>query len=121
MIVKLSYIILFVLLLSVTLNAFYINGFTEKIYTISKASDASDIKGFSHEFQKMMRIYEENEMFVSLTVSHEDLTDIKQLLAEIEGAIAADDKNAVIIAKSRLESALLHLGQLSMLNIESVF
>jgi hypothetical protein len=62
-----------------------------------------------------------NEIFVSLTVSHEDLTNIEEMLSEIDGAITAKDKDAVIIAKSRFESAVLHLGQLSALNIESIF
>ena len=56
-----------------------------------------------------------------MSVSHEDLTSIEEILSEIEGALKAKDKNAVIIAKSRFESAVLHLGQLSALNIESIF
>ena len=104
-----------------TLNAIYINNFTDKIYSISKSADANNAEIFSREFEKIMKIYEKNEIFISLTVSHEDLTDIKLLLAEIEGAISAADKKAIIIAKSRLESAVLHLGQLSALNIESIF
>ena len=121
MVVKLSYVILFTLLLSVTLNALYLSRFTEKLYTISNETEVGDIEDFKETFEKIKKTYNNNEIFVSLSVSHEDLTSIKEALAEIDGAIKANDKNAVIIAKSRFESAVLHLGQLSALNIESIF
>ena len=121
MIVKLSYLILFLLLLSVILNSIYIGNFTERIYSLSRAETVEDIDAFKGTFQKIKDIYNNNEIFVSLTVSHEDLTNIEEMLSEIEGAITAKDKDAVIIAKSRFESAVLHLGQLSALNIESIF
>ena len=44
-----------------------------------------------------------------------------EILSEIDGALIARDKDAVIIAKSRFENALLHLEQLSAFNIESIF
>jgi phage-related tail protein len=121
MVVKLSYIILFTLLISVILNAVYISRFTDKIYTISSEAEVDDLETFEKTFEKIKKIYNNNEIFVSLSVSHEDLTSIQEILAEIEGAMSANDKNAVIIAKSRFESAVLHLGQLSALNIESIF
>ncbi len=121
MIVKLSYIVLFVLLLSVILNAVYISRFTEKLYSILNEESGEDIEAFAVKFQKIKKIYSENEIFISLTVSHEDLTSIEEILSEIDGAITAKDKSALIIAKSRFESAVLHLGQLSALNIESLF
>ena len=121
MIVKFSYLILLVLLISVTVNALYIINFTEELYSLSRAANTEDIESFNEEFKKIKKTYKKNEIFVSLTVSHDDLTDIEEVLSEIEGAIDASDKNAVIIAKSRFESAVLHLGQLSALNIESIF
>lgn len=121
MIVKVSYAILCILLLAVILNAVYISRFTEKLYWISSSESAEDINAFELKFNEIKRIYSDNEIFISLSVSHEDLTNIEEILSEIDGALKAKDKNAVIIAKSRFESAVLHLGQLSALNIESIF
>ena len=121
MIVKLSYLILFVLLAAVILNSVYIGRFTEELYSTSIESTGDDINSLRIKFGKIKEIYSKNEIFVSLTVSHEDLTDIESILAEIDGALNAEDKEAVIIAKSRFENAVLHLGQLSALNIESIF
>ena len=121
MIVKLSYIIFFVLFIAVLLNALYISRFTEKLYSISVEESAEELESYTEKFAEIKRIYTKNEVFISLSVSHEDLTSIEEILSEIEGALKAIDKNAVIIAKSRFENAVLHLGQLSALNIESIF
>jgi len=121
MAVKLSYIILFTLLIAVIINAVYISRFTDKLYSISAAEGEDDITILGEKFKKIDELYRKNEIFISLSVSHEDLTSIEETLSEIKGALRAGDKDAVIIAKSRFESAVLHLGQLSVLNIESVF
>ncbi|MBQ7333291.1 MAG: DUF4363 family protein [Clostridia bacterium] len=121
MIVKLSYIMLFVLLFAVIFNAIYISRFTDKLYKLSTEDNGDDILSLASKFQKINEIYKKNEIFISLSVSHEDLTSIEEILSEIDGALSAGDKDAVIIAKSRFENAVLHLGQLSALNIESIF
>lgn len=121
MIVKISYGILALLLVAVTLNAVYINSFTDEIYTLSVEEKGDSIESIEKTFEKIEKIYEKNEIFISLSVSHEDLTDIEEILAEIDGALKASDRGAVIIAKSRFENAVLHLGQLSALNLQSIF
>ncbi len=121
MIVKISYIVLIALLIAVILNSVYVTRFADTLYSISSKESGDDIESYKSAFERIENIYDKNEIFVSLTVSHEDLTSIKDSLAEISGALLANDKNSVIIAKSRLESALLHLGQLSAFNIESIF
>ena len=121
MLVKISYLVLLVLLLTVILNSIYISSFTKNLYKISTEDDGDDIESLGRKFKKIEDAYGKNEIFISLTVSHEDLTAIEEILAEIEGALKAGDKDAVIIAKSRFENALLHLGQLSAFNMESIF
>ena len=61
------------------------------------------------------------EAFASLTVSHEDLTNIEDLFVEVISYSKIGDKEGLFIAKSRLDNALLHLGRLIRLNIDSVF
>ena len=121
MIVKFSYILFCVLLITVILNAVYISNFAEKLYSLSSEECENSIEALELKFKKIKKIYKENEIFISLSVSHEDLTSIEEILAEIDGALLTSDINAVIIAKSRFESAVLHLGQLSAINIDSIF
>lgn len=121
MVVKLSYFMLFALLFAVIFNAIYISRFTERLYEISTEESSDSIEALKEKFEKIEKIYEKNEIFISLSVSHEDLTCIEEILAEINGALLTGDKDAVIIAKSRFERALLHLGQLSAFNMESIF
>ena len=121
MITKLSYGILIVITLGVILNSVYVTNLSEKLYAISTNGDDAEIEEIKTKFDDIEKIYRKNEIFISLTVSHEDLTTIKDVLAEINGAILADDKESLIIAKSRFESAIQHLGRLSEFNIESIF
>ena len=50
MIVKLSYFMLFVLLVSVILNAVYICRFTDTLYAISKEDSGESIEALSQTF-----------------------------------------------------------------------
>ncbi len=61
------------------------------------------------------------EKWISLTVSHEDLTNIEGSFAEWIGAAEADDKETAEEMKSRLEDAFRHLGRLAKCNGDSIF
>ena len=121
MVVKLSYLILFILLVAVLLNASFIKKLTDDIYLSLSKINTENITLFETEFSEAEKLYRKNATFISLTVSHEDLTDIENAIYEIKGALKAGDLNTALIAKSRLENALMHLGQLSGLNIKSIF
>jgi hypothetical protein len=119
MIVKFSYFILFALLFAVIINSVYIDKVMNDIYDISERS-GEGAEELNESFDKINRIYEKNEIFISLTVSHEDLTELELILAEINGALAVGDADEARIAKSRFENAVLHLARLSGVNIESI-
>jgi hypothetical protein len=53
-------------------------------------------------------------------VSHSDLSEIEGAFAELIGAAEAKDEESVIIAKSRLTNALMHLRRLSIIGIEGI-
>ncbi len=120
MAVKASYIILIILIFAVVGNIFFINKTVEEIYEISSEGTDDTVESLKIKFDKIQELYDKKELFISLSVSHDDLTDIETSLSEINGAIKAEDFKAAIIAKSRFENALLHLGRLSSLNIESI-
>ena len=49
------------------------------------------------------------------------MTNIEEELNEILGAIEAEDRETLIIAKSRLMGSLSHLRRLSGINADSIF
>ena len=115
-------IIIFIgIFIAVSVNSYVIAREARELYDDSIASNAESIESLFSSFTDIQKRYRRWELFISLTVSHEDLTSIESDLAEILGACEADDLESAIIAKSRLENSLLHLARLSGLNIESLF
>lgn len=114
-------ITLAVLVILISLNSMLITKAVDEMYTISVSGDDTTLKALEAKYERIDEIFSSKELFISLSVSHEDLSDIKMLIYELKGALTASDLDAAIIAKSRLDDALLHLGRLSSLNIESIF
>jgi len=73
------------------------------------------------DYESLYQSFMKKQRFISLTVSHDDLTEIENDLAEILGAIEANDEESLIIAKSRLIMTLTHLRRLSGVNLDSIF
>ena len=88
-----------------------IDGYIEEI----EATD-TDAEVFSLLYDNFLK----DEKFISLTVSHEDLRDIEKSFSEIIAAARMNDTVEVQKAKSRLIDALLHLGRLCGINIDSI-
>lgn len=121
MAIKASCIVLLILLIAVGLNSIFIHKTVGEMYDISIEAGENGIDVIAEKFERISEIYKKNEVVISLTVSHEDLRDLEEILAEINGAIIAKDEQSAKIAKSRFENALQHLIRLSSLNIESIF
>ena len=62
----------------------------------------------------------EKELFISLTVNHEDLTNIEEGFAEMIGCLSVGDTAGAQITKSRLIDSLEHLGRLSGFNFDAI-
>lgn len=115
-------ILIFIFLFAaIVLNSVFINNTVHEIYSISAESTCDDIEDIKKLYGEIFEIYRKKELFISLSVSHDDLTDIDVFFSEMKGAIIANDLESALIAKSCLENALHHLGQLSSFNIESIF
>ena len=71
-------------------------------------------------YEQLYESFMKKQKFISLTVSHDDLTEIENDLAEIIGACEANDEDTLIIAKSRLIMTLTHLRRLSGVNLDSI-
>ena len=70
--------------------------------------------------EEMKRRFDKKERFISLTVSHDDLTNIEECYSELVGYLKVDMKDEAEATKSRLIDALSHLRRLSGINIDSI-
>ena len=118
-------LIISVVTLSVTVAAVILNtiALNRTIGELSETVEAFDVSGKDdelEEFKKIYASYKSAERFISITVSHDDLTNIENDLNEILGCIEVGDDDGAKIAKSRLEGSFKHLRRLSSLNLESI-
>lgn len=118
--IKLSILILAVLTISVYANSLYIGHLTESIAKRVDAADTDDIENVSDTFEEIYNEFKKAERYISITVSHDDLTNIEESFSEIIGAADAGNLIGVKTTKSRLKDALMHLGRLSGINIDSI-
>ena len=64
--------------------------------------------------------FKNKEKYISITVNHEDLTNIEQSFSEIIGYLAVGDTDGATVIKHRLTDSLEHLRRLSAVNLESI-
>jgi predicted xylose isomerase-like sugar epimerase len=118
----LAAVILILVLLSSALNTHFLLRSIDKIENsveaLSFEASASESKS---EAEALFESYKKAEGFLSLTVSHNDLTDIESFFSEMIGYLSVSDKDGAKMAKSRLIDALAHLRRLSGVNISSIF
>jgi len=108
-------ITLIAVLLFVTVNtavlSSMINGLTE---------EASSMKLELDDVEALYKKFLGARTYLSITVNHEDIESVEEEFAELLGALPANDVESAAIAKSRLVSALTHLGRLSGFNLDSI-
>lgn len=64
--------------------------------------------------------FKAKEIYISLTVSHEDISNVKDCFCEMIGSLKAGDIDSANIAKYRLKSLIEHLRRLSGANIDAI-
>lgn len=114
-------IIFSALLATVIGNSVFIGHTASRLKEDISSIDYTSKATLKSEFERIYADYKKHERFISLTVSHDDLTNIEESFADIIGAIEAGDESLMMTAKSRLEDALSHLRRLSGINPESIF
>lgn len=68
----------------------------------------------------LLENFRQKEAFMSLTVSHDDLTTIGECMVEMQVYLSQEDYENAEVAKNRLEYFLKHLKRLSGFNIDSI-
>ena len=117
---KIASAALLFLLALVILNSIYIGSITEFFADRIKEIETDELSVTANEIKKIYADFKKNEKIISITVSHDDLTNIEESFADIIGAAEAGMAANVITIKSRLEDALRHLGRLSGINLDSI-
>lgn len=69
---------------------------------------------------KLYEDFRKRETFISLTVNHEDLTNIEESFSEIIGYLSVGNVSDAKVTKNRLFDSFEHLRRLSGLNIDSI-
>ncbi len=72
------------------------------------------------EVEALFGEFKKTERIVSISVNHDDLTNIEDCFSEMIGAAKAGDLESAVTTKSRLKNSLLHLGRLSGINLDSI-
>ena len=118
--VFLSAFALFLLLIAVILNSLYIGSLSKRYAEDISALTADDIDATREKLEEIYESYKRAKKFISITVSHDDLVNIDETFSDIIGAAKVGMIDEVVIAKSRLRDAFIHLGRLSGINIDSI-
>ena len=119
--VRIAAILLVITLLTVIINSIILKNVIDEILHDVADADDDNAEHALNEYLEIYGKYEKLSSYISLTVNHEDLTDIENSFAEIIGAAKSGDLDGVITIKSRLISALKHLRRLSGINLDSIF
>ena len=108
-------------LLTVTALVFLNSFFTARCIdeVLGKIEDV-DGNSSVRELEELSDYYMKRQIYLSLTVCHDDLSDIEDIISELIGSAEVGDKDGIMIAKSRLISALSHLRRLSGINFDSI-
>ena len=118
--VKLAITTLILLFATILANSFYIHHKTRDFAKMVESVNTDDMEKTADEFEAIFKKFRKTERFISITVSHDDLTNIEESFADIIGAAKGGMKSDVITIKSRLKDELLHLGRLSSINLDSI-
>ena len=117
---KIAAIVIFVfILVFTTINTVVLQKMTDSI------TEKVEILSFADENagRKAQELYEEfkaNKGYIALTVSHDDITNIEDCFAELNGCLAVGDTKGATVAKYRLISFLGHLRRLVGFNIDTI-
>ena len=119
--VRFAYVIFAVLVIAVLINSLSVGKIIDSISADITRAEESDMAIAEKEYTEIYEKYKRYELYVSLSVDHEDLSNIEDAFSEIIGAARADDAAGVVTTKSRLTDYLRHIKRLSGINIDSIF
>jgi hypothetical protein len=110
--------------LAVVLTAVVLNGLALKGKIEATIEEVASINiqesGTKDEAERIFDNFLKREHYISLTVSHEDLTMIEDCFCEMIGYLKVGDIDNAEVTKGRLLGSLEHLRRLSGFNIDTI-
>ena len=117
-----AFILMIILIGAVSLNTYVIDrkisGLHDKLELVSITD--SNTEQVRQKVEEIFEEYKSCETYVSLTVNHDDLTNIEDNFAELIGNLSVGDADSAKVTKNRLLYSLEHLRRLSGINVDSV-
>jgi len=115
----LSVVLLVVVVAFVTVNTIVI---TRQIRNMERAVSAIDIsdENATDEAAEIFKEFRQKEVYISLTVNHEDLTNIEDCFVELVGQLSVGNEDEAKVTKDRLTYSLEHLRRLSTFTIDAI-
>ena len=110
-----AYVTLAVITVFISINTAFLS---KTISDLEQKARATPIEASA--FEELYDDFLKARTYLSTSVDHDDIASVEAEFHEILGALAIDDKESAVIAKSRLCGALCHLGRLSGFNIHSI-
>ena len=103
----------------VTANCLILQRQTDIIYSEIKSISIDDDRAIE-QIRKIDEDFRKKEIYIGLTVSHDDLTNIEECFAELTGCLSVADLDGAEVAKCRLIRSLEHLRRLVGFNIDNI-
>lgn len=82
--------------------------------------DEGDSAAVTKAARELYKDFKKKESFISLTVSHDDLTNIESSFSELIGYLSVGEFASAVATKNRLLDSLEHLRRLSDINLEAI-
>ena len=118
---RFAYSIFTLLFLAVIINSVTVGKMIDSVSEDLRLAEEEDMPRAELEYSRIYEKYKGYEAYISLTVDHDDLSNIEDGFSEIIGAARARDSAGVITTKSRLTDYLRHVKRLSGINVDSIF
>ncbi len=104
---------------AVIANTCVINKHSKELYGRVEKIDISN-EGALYDAMAAYEYYKARESYISLTVNHEDLTNIEDSFNELIGYLEVDMRDEAKVTKNRLLCFVEHLGRLSGVTIDAI-
>ncbi len=117
-----AYVIFIFILVSVLVNTAMLQKEIDDVISDVEELDLTDpdSAAVTKAAERLYDDFKKKESFISLTVSHDDLTNIESAFSELIGYLSVGEFPSAVATKNRLLDSLEHLRRLSDINLEAI-
>lgn len=115
----LSVVLLVIIIAFVTVNTIILSKQIDEIIEKVEGLDTSE-NNANENAEQIYENFMKKQKYMSLTVSHDDMTSIEGCFVEMIGYLAIGDHQNAEVVKYRLKNSLEHLRRLSGFNLDAI-